>query len=171
MLRLGHRPERDKRISTHCALVARAFGADGIIFTVDDPVVREKVSDVVRRFGGKFEFRVERRWRVFIQNWISEGGEVIHLTMYGIPLPDVIKVIRSSNKDKLIVVGAAKVPKDVYEVATYNVSVTNQPHSEVAALAVFLDWLYEGREFRFTYKDAKIRIIPNPRGKTVIKLE
>ncbi|NIS35916.1 MAG: tRNA (cytidine(56)-2'-O)-methyltransferase, partial [Actinobacteria bacterium] len=38
----------------------------------------------------------------------------------------------------LVVVGAAKVSFDVYEAADWNVAVTNQPHSEVAALAVFL---------------------------------
>ncbi|MCC6052717.1 MAG: tRNA (cytidine(56)-2'-O)-methyltransferase, partial [Desulfurococcaceae archaeon] len=31
VLRYGHRPERDKRVTTHVALVARAFGASGFI--------------------------------------------------------------------------------------------------------------------------------------------
>ena len=31
ILRLGHRPERDKRITTHVALTARAFGAEGML--------------------------------------------------------------------------------------------------------------------------------------------
>ena len=35
VLRIGHRIGRDKRISTHVGLVARAFGADGIIFVGD----------------------------------------------------------------------------------------------------------------------------------------
>ena len=30
VLRIGHRPGRDKRVTTHVALVARAFGAGGI---------------------------------------------------------------------------------------------------------------------------------------------
>ena len=33
VLRLGHRISRDKRISTHVALVARAFGASKIYYT------------------------------------------------------------------------------------------------------------------------------------------
>jgi tRNA (cytidine56-2'-O)-methyltransferase len=31
VLRLGHRPERDKRITTHVGLVARAFGAEEML--------------------------------------------------------------------------------------------------------------------------------------------
>ena len=33
VLRLGHRRARDKRISTHVGLVARAFGAQKIIYS------------------------------------------------------------------------------------------------------------------------------------------
>jgi tRNA (cytidine56-2'-O)-methyltransferase len=36
VLRLGHRPQRDMRVTTHVALVARAFGADAVILTVKD---------------------------------------------------------------------------------------------------------------------------------------
>ena len=31
VLRLGHRPFRDQRLTTHVALTARAFGAEGMI--------------------------------------------------------------------------------------------------------------------------------------------
>ncbi|MEM2376537.1 MAG: tRNA (cytidine(56)-2'-O)-methyltransferase, partial [Sulfolobales archaeon] len=31
VLRLGHRPLRDKRVTTHVALTARAFGANGFV--------------------------------------------------------------------------------------------------------------------------------------------
>ena len=36
----------------------------------------------------------------------------------------------------LIAVGGPKVPGEVYKLADYNVAVTSQPHSEVAALAI-----------------------------------
>ncbi len=167
---MGHRPGRDDRISTHCGLVARAFGADGIIYTFDDPKMREKLLDVVERFGGPFEVVMGADWRSVIKDWVRRGGEVIHLTMYGVPLPEIIDEIRRSKRDKLVVIGAEKVPGEVYRLATYNVSVTNQPHSEVAALAVFLDWLFEGREFYREFKGARLKIVPNPRGKTVINI-
>ena len=47
VLRLGHRPQRDKRISTHVALTARAFGAKGIYFDRYDKSVFESVGEVV----------------------------------------------------------------------------------------------------------------------------
>ncbi|MCK5397181.1 MAG: tRNA (cytidine(56)-2'-O)-methyltransferase, partial [Thermoplasmata archaeon] len=43
--------------------------------------------------------------------------------------------------------------------------VGNQPHSEVAALGVFLYSLFEGKMPEFN--DGQMKIIPNPRGKTV----
>ena len=171
VLRLGHRPGRDDRISTHCALVARAFGADGIMYTIEDSKLRSKILDVVDRFGGPFDVIMGVQWRRVLKEWVEKGGEVIHLTMYGMPLPEVINEIKSSKRDKLIIIGAEKVPGEIYKLATYNVSVTNQPHSEIAALAVFLDWLFEGREFYRNFKNAKLKIIPNPKGKTVINIK
>ena len=65
-----------------------------------------------------------------------------------------------------IIIGAEKVPRDVYELADYNIAVGNQPHSEVAALAVFLDRLLDGKGLRRKLKGT-MTIEPNPRGKTV----
>lgn len=171
VFRLGHRPERDKRVSTHCALVARAFGADGIIFDTVDEKIKEKIRDVTNRFGGPFTLEMGVPWKEFTKKWIENGNEVIHLTMYGLPLLSVINKIKASTKDKLIIIGASKVPREVYEIATYNVSVTNQPHSEIAALAVFLDYLFEGKELSKTFTNAKIQIIPSERGKKVVNIK
>ena len=47
-----------------------------------------------------------------------------------------------NDKPAVVVVGGTKVPSEVFHLSDYNISVGNQPHSEVAALAVFLDtWL------------------------------
>ncbi|MEM3562914.1 MAG: tRNA (cytidine(56)-2'-O)-methyltransferase [Candidatus Jordarchaeaceae archaeon] len=167
-LRLEHRPHRDMRVSTHIALVARAFGMDGIFFSgVPDTRLCERINNVTKNFGGDFLIKTGCDWKKVIKNWLCQNGEVIHLTMYGLPLPEVIDKIRNSSKDKLVVVGGPKVPPEVYSFATHNISVTNQPHSEIAALAVFLDHYYEGREFYFEFKNAKIRIIPSKNGKKV----
>ncbi|MHA1606460.1 MAG: tRNA (cytidine(56)-2'-O)-methyltransferase [Candidatus Freyarchaeota archaeon] len=169
VLRLGHRLIRDARVSTHLALVARAFGASEVIFPdTSDMKLVENVEDVVRRFGGSFKVSVGGSWRSIVESWLSSGGIVVHLTMYGIPLPKVIDEIRSSGKDLMVVVGGAKVPREVYSLATYNVSVTNQPHSEIAALAVFLDYYHQGKEFYFNFENAKIKVVPSPSGKKVI---
>jgi tRNA (cytidine56-2'-O)-methyltransferase len=88
--------------------------------------------------------------------------------MYGIGVEEVIGRIRASGSDKLVVVGASKVPGELYSLADYNVSITNQPHSEVAALAVFLDRLFEGRELSFKFDGARISITSSPDTKKVV---
>ncbi|MDW8360739.1 MAG: hypothetical protein RMK31_09225, partial [Candidatus Caldarchaeum sp.] len=74
------------------------------------------------------------------------------------------------QRDMVVVVGASKVPRVVYELADYNVAIGNQPHSEVAALAVFLDRLLEGRVFKVEFEGAMLKVIPDPRGKRVLRL-
>ncbi|MEM2739959.1 MAG: tRNA (cytidine(56)-2'-O)-methyltransferase [Candidatus Bathyarchaeia archaeon] len=171
VLRLGHRIHRDRRITTHVGLAARAFGADGIIISGDmDRAVLNSISRVVEVWGGPFAIHYERGWRKVIEDYRRSGWRIIHLTMYGIPLPDIIDPIRMDPSDKLIVVGSEKVPGVVYKLADWNVAVTSQPHSEVSALAVFLDRLFEGREFYREFTSAMLKIIPQERGKKVLKL-
>ena len=168
ILKIGHRPERDKRISTHCALVARAFGADGIIFDYKDSELEARVESVVKRFGGHFSVESGIDWRKKLENWRVDG-EIVHLTMYGLPIQDAIDQIAASSKDKLIVVGGPKVPGVVYNMADYNVSITQQPHSEVASICIFLDRYFRGAEFNREFNNAEIRIIPQRMGKLVVK--
>ncbi len=174
VLRLGHRPERDKRITTHVALTARAFGADKIVIAAEeDEHVRESVEDVVKRWGGPFTIEFNPSWKKVMREWKAGGGIIVHLTMYGIHVDEALPAIKDAlraGKDIMVVVGAEKVPKEVYEVADYNVAIGNQPHSEVAALAVFLDRLLEGEGLRREFRNAKLRIIPRERGKKVLKL-
>ena len=177
ILRYGHRPARDKRVSTHTALVARAFGAEGIFFDTTDKELKANIEGVVERFGGPFFVEMGSTWTDIIKRWQNEGGEIIHLTMYGLPLPEVIEGIKQSPKKKLIIVGSEKVPGEIYQMSEYNVAVTNQPHSEIAALCIFLDRLFEGNavegvmQFKEQFKDAKLKIIPTARGKRVIKCD
>ena len=161
VLRLGHRPARDKRVTTHVALTARVFGADGVLVSTRDPALERTVRSVVRRFGGSFRIETGVPWRQTLREW---HGPKVHLTMYGLPIDDVLS--RIPRDDLLIVIGAEKVPRDVYDLVDFNVAVGNEPHSEVAALAVFLDRLMGGRSLR-SESTARIRIRPNPRGKSV----
>ncbi len=171
VLRLGHRPHRDQRITTHVMLAARAFGARGALYTgVRDTSMERSVRGVVENWGGPFELRYVESWRRAIGDWRRWGGKVIHLTMYGLPVQGVIDEIRADPSPKLIVVGGAKVPGELYGEADWNVAVTNQPHSEVSALAVFLHILFKGRELELEFEDAKLRVIPQERGKRVERL-
>ncbi len=171
VLRLGHRPVRDARITTHVLLVARAFGASGALYSgVRDKDLEEVVREVVDRWGEPFDVRYERNWAEAVKEWKKGGGEVVHLTVYGVSIQDAMPGLRRSSKDKLVIVGGAKVPPSAFDLADWNVSVTSQPHSEVAALAVFLHELFEGRELWTKFQDAKIKVIPSERNKRVVKL-
>lgn len=163
VLRIGHRPARDKRVTTHVALVARALGADGIIISGKDEEIEKTVRSVVARFGGDFEITSGASWKQAFGSW---PGVKVHLTMYGLPLEDVMTKIR--GKDVMVVVGAEKVPGEVYQMADFNIAVSNQPHSEVAALALFLDRYFEGTELKASFKGSRLTIVPNARGKTVV---
>lgn len=163
---MGHRPERDKRITTHVGLVARAFGASEMLLTGRDEHIEESLADASNRWGGSFSLTPDVSWKGEVVRWKEAGGKVVHLTMYGSNLPDVIDEIRGNDRI-LVVVGAEKVPAEMYDLADWNVAVGNQPHSEVAALAVFLDRLFLGRELLADYPGG-LKIVPTPRGKKVL---
>lgn len=171
VLRLGHRPTRDKRVTTHVALTARAFGASGFILAgIHDESVIKSISKVCSLWGSAgFEVASNVDPIDYIVRWRSSGGLVVHLTMYGIHIDEVIDELRNVSKDLLVVVGAERVPRVIYDLADYNVAIGHQPHSEVAALAVFLDRLFSGKELHFIYPDAKIRVVPSERGKKVVR--
>jgi tRNA (cytidine56-2'-O)-methyltransferase len=67
----------------------------------------------------------------------------------------------------MLLVGCQKVPAEFFSdaVSDFNVAVGNQPHSECAALAVFLDRFFEGKELAKEFRKAKIKILPQERGK------
>lgn len=169
VLRLGHRPERDKRITSHVGLTARAFGADGLwVAGPRDPNIVNTMRKVSSQWGYKdFEVQTGVAWRKSIQAWKKEDGEVIHLTMYGLHVDKMIPKIRASSCDKLVIVGGPKVPSELFALADFNVAVGHQPHSEVAALAIFLDRLFMGKTLRIIPEDAKRIIHPTPHGKLV----
>ena len=169
VLRIGHRPGRDERVSTHCGLVSRALGAKQIIYSgeKDDKLV-ESVSDVAKRWGGKFTASYAENYRKIIQTYKKKKYAIVHLTMYGLQLQSAIKKIRKS-KNLLVIIGAEKVPPEVYQLADYNIAVTNQPHSEIAALALLLHEYQKGKELDKKFSGAKIKLKPNERGKSVIE--
>lgn len=171
VLRIGHRLVRDDRVTTHAALVSRAFGADMIYMTGVDQSVKETVDSVTRRWGGPdFKVEITDNWKAVVRDWKKAGGKVAHLTMYGINIDDAARQIRRENKI-LVIIGAEKVPREVYELADYNIAVGNQPHSEIAALAIFLDRVFSGKQFKKEFAGGKMRIIPTERGKRIEETE
>jgi len=173
VLRWGHRPQRDARLTTHVALVARALGASGFLLSdIVDEKIRETVEKVTRNWGGKFFFEMGAPWKSAVRDWKAKGGIVVHLTVYGenIQTSSVLGRIKNLRKDVLVLVGSQKVPKDFFsnDVSDFNVSIGSQPHSECAALAIFLDRFFAGKELVKEFKKAKIKVVPQERGKKTI---
>jgi tRNA (cytidine56-2'-O)-methyltransferase len=170
VLRIGHRLVRDDRITSHAVLVSRAFGSDKIYMTEVDNSIKETLEQVVKRWGGGSDFGIEiiEDWKKMVKDWKKDCGKVVHLTMYGINIENAIGDLQKENK-VLVVIGAEKVPREMYELADYNLAIGNQPHSEIAALAIFLDRVFKGKQLKKDFKGAKLKIIPMPKGKMVVK--
>ena len=172
VLRWGHRPQRDVRLTTHVALTARALRSSGFILSdVEDSSIEQTVKKITARWGGTFQFEMGTPWKKVVRDWKDNGGVVVHLTAYGenIQTSDALTRIKSLNKDVLVLVGSQKVPGEFYssDVSDFNVSIGNQPHSECSALAIFLDRFFEGKELSKDFEKAKIRVVPQERGKEI----
>jgi tRNA (cytidine56-2'-O)-methyltransferase len=127
-----------------------------------DPELATRVEAVGRRWGGSFVVVPAAEWRSVIRSF---DGPVVHLTMYGLPAERVLpRIARAAHV--LLVVGGAKVPPDLYRLATHNVAVGHQPHSEVAAVAVMLERL-RGLPSARPWPRAQQVIVPQARGKRV----
>ncbi|MEW6329348.1 MAG: tRNA (cytidine(56)-2'-O)-methyltransferase [Candidatus Micrarchaeota archaeon] len=171
VLRWGHRAVRDERITSHVCLVARAFGADKVVVSGENAdSILASVRALGKKWGGEFAIGYEGNWAKFLRAWKKKKkGKIVHLTMYGEPLQKKISALRR-EKNLLVVVGSQKVPPEIYALADYNISITAQPHSEVAALAVFLDWYFRGKELDKKFAGAKVKIMPSARGKNVAEI-
>ncbi|HYA22343.1 MAG TPA: tRNA (cytidine(56)-2'-O)-methyltransferase [Thermoproteota archaeon] len=168
VLRLGHRPFRDRRVTTHLALTARALGAKGMLIEGEqDRNVEESVNNITANWGGDFQVKFISSPEKTIQGW-KETGFVVHLTMYGLPFEKYLGPVRQREDKLLVVVGGKKVPGIIYSLANLNLAVTGQPHSEISALALFLDRLFEGKEMAIYHREPKMVVVPSPSGKLVV---
>ena len=171
VLRLGHRVGRDPRITTHLALVSRAMGASKFTLAGDeDEKLFENIASVNDRFGHGITCRYEKSPMKLLKGISDSDGVdkpiIIHLTMYGEPFKETIAHI-PKNQSVIVVVGGAKVPPELFSLSDYNIAVGNQPHSEVAALALFLDCWTGGEGYHREFQDPHLVITPSKSGKDV----
>ncbi|MGA2767869.1 MAG: tRNA (cytidine(56)-2'-O)-methyltransferase [Candidatus Bathyarchaeia archaeon] len=173
VLRWGHRASRDARLTTHVALAARALGASGLILSdIEDQKIKGTIDEVTQSWGGKFFFEMGIPWKKAVRHWKTENGIVVHLTAYGenVETTDVLHRIRVSGKNVLVIVGSQKVPGEFFSeaVSDFNVAIGNQPHSECASVAVFLDRFFQGKELARSFQNGKMKIVPQSRGKKIV---
>ena len=132
-----------------------------------NPDIEKTISDINKTWGGDFKIEIISDWKKIIRERKNTGVKIVHLTMYGQNINNIEAKIR--NEDKiLIVVGAEKVPREIYELADYNIAVGNQPHSEVSALGVLLDRIQQGKQFESKFENSERVIIPQEHGKNVM---
>lgn len=166
IVRIGQRPVRDDRVTTHVALVSRAFGAERIFMTEVNPEIKDTLEKINKTWGGTFVVEFIDKWKSIVKKKKDENFRVVHLTMYGENINDVQEKLRK-EENLLVVVGAEKVPREIYELANYNVGIGSQPHSEISALAILLDRIQKGEQFERTVPNAKNKIIPSKNGKNI----
>jgi len=167
VLRIGQRLVRDDRVTTHAALVSRAFGASKILMYDVNPDIKDTISKINRMWGSDFKVEIIENWKEMIRSKKKEAFKIVHLTMYGESLNTMELDLRKEDKI-LVVIGAEKVPREVYDMADYNIAVGNQPHSEISALAVLLDRVLQGQQLQTKYSNAEHEIIPTKKGKRVM---
>ena len=167
VLRLNHRIFRDKRITSHVALTARAFLADKIYYSGEkDSNFEQSINKVSKQFGSKFEVEYCKDPIKFVKD-NKDKFTIVHLTCYGLNVQNNINKLK--NKNLLVIVGGEKVEPIFYKLSNYNIAVTKQPISEVSALAIFLHLLNGGKELDNNFKDAKVKILESENSKKVVK--
>jgi len=166
IVRIGQRLVRDDRVTTHVALVARAFGAERIFMTEINPEIKGTLEKINKTWGGDFVVEFIDKWKTVVKRKKEENFKIIHLSMYGESINEVQEKLRK-EKNLLVIVGAEKVPREIYELADYNVGIGSQPHSEISALAILLDRIQRGVQFEREFPNAKRKIIPTKNGKNV----
>lgn len=166
VIRIGQRLVRDDRVTTHVALVSRAFGTEKIFMTEINPEIKDTLEKINKTWGGNFVVEFIDKWKTIVKKKKDEGFKIVHLSMYGESINDAQENLRK-EENLLIIVGAKKVPREIYELANYNIGIGSQPHSEISALAILLDRIQKGKQFEKEFPNAKRKIIPTKNGKNV----
>jgi len=177
LLRLSHRKERDKRITTHLFLTARVLGVRNVWYGGErDEKIEKSIKNIEEKWGKVFnEIKYIKNVEKFLRE-IKNKYILVHLTMYGVNYKETLSVLKEKIKSIegeakqgiCIIVGSEKVPGFVYEIADYNVAIGAQPHSEVTAFVIFMYEL-NGCKLNEKYEDPKLKIIPMKKGKRVVE--
>jgi tRNA (cytidine56-2'-O)-methyltransferase len=143
------------------ALTARAFGASEVVYTSDkDQKLIRQIKNIVNKWGGVFSINFVKNWKKYIEE--KKNYKTIYLTMYGKSLNSTNSFVRD-YKNLLIIVSSIDINKSIFQIADFNISITNQPHCEASSIAVFLHHFYEGRELAIHFENAKYKIVPSER--------
>ncbi|MEM0149659.1 MAG: hypothetical protein QXW10_02065 [Candidatus Micrarchaeaceae archaeon] len=157
---------------TDLCLIARAFGASEIVFTASDSKLKSKsqrfCKDICRKWGGNFSVGFTDNWKAYIKG--KRNYKTVYLTRYGMPMRQAEYVLRT-YKNLLIIASFSEKINELYTIADFNISITSQPHTTASSITAMLRTYYRDRELSMHFENAKYKIIPEPHGIHIDKVE
>ena len=156
---------------TDICLIARAFGASEIVFTMNDSKLKSKAqrfcNDICKKWGGSFSVSFTNNWKAYIKN--KRNYKTIYLTRYGTPMRQAEYVLRT-YKNMLIIASFSEKINELYTIADFNISITSQPHTVASSITSLLRAYYRNRELSMHFENAKYKVIPEPHGIHIDKI-
>ena len=67
VIRIGQRLIRDDRVTTHVALVSRAFGAEKIYMTEVNPEIKDTIEKINKTWGSDFIIEFIDKWKHIVK--------------------------------------------------------------------------------------------------------
>ena len=142
-------------------LTARAFGASSVIFTSTNASLNSRLkrycSSISKKWGGNFNVQFTNAWKSYLES--KRNYKKVYLTRYGTPIKKQVYTLRS-YRNIIIILSITEEIKSFGELADFNISITSQPHSSIAAMAIFLNQYFAGRELSLNFSNAKFKVIP-----------
>lgn len=144
-------------------LTARAFGASSVVLTSSSHEINSKLkrfcNSVANKWGGNFSVQFISNWKSYISS--KTNYKTVYLTRYGISIQKQQYSIRS-YKNVLLIISTDKERPELNKISDFNISITAQPHSSIAAMAIFLNMYYAGRELSLNFSKAQYKVVPSP---------
>lgn len=152
----------------YLALTARALGASAITITGrKDRKILKHISSTNRKWGGRFSVSFTNDYRKILKG--SNRYKKVYLTRYGLPLNKFSYVLRT-YKNILLIVTLRENPGTIHNLSDFNISISDQPHSASASVAIFLHDFFGGRELAMHFENAKYKVVPKERGVDIEKV-
>ena len=98
VVRIGQRLVRDDRVTTHVALVSRAFGAERIYMTEVNPEIKDTLEKINKTWGGDFKVEFIDKWKTVVKKKKEEEFKIVHLSMYGESINDIQENLHERKK-------------------------------------------------------------------------
>lgn len=155
-------------VNLNMCLTARALGAAEIIFIGrKDQRLPRYMGAVNAKWGGSFKVKFMGRYAEAIKS--ASRYAKVNLTRFGVPLKQKIYQLRT-YKNILLIVSLKDEAGPIHRLSDFNISISSQPHSCTASIAVFLHEFYNGRELAMHFENARFKVIPKERGAEVRRL-